>query len=386
MKALLLSEIFPPKTGGSGRWFWDIYSRLPRETYVMAVGADPDAAPFDATHALNCLRWPMALPAWGVSSWKGICGYGALFRRIRNVIEEEGITVIHCGRSLPEGLLGWAASKWLGIPYLCYVHGEELATYQCSKEYRILSNLVFTGARRIIVNSRNTRDFLLKTTRASPRAIRLMHPGVDCTYFSPGVPDDRTRSVPGWQGRTVILTVGRLQKRKGHDFMIQAMPRIVEQMPNVLYAIAGSGEELEYLESLVAEAGLHRHVQFLGKVDDELLLACYRHCDLFVLPNRDVAGDFEGFGMVLVEAQACGKPVVAGNSGGTAETMIAGETGVVIDTTSPEKIASSLIEILGDASRLTMMGQRAATWVREQFDWRTLSEQAQEIFAGFESE
>jgi phosphatidylinositol alpha-1,6-mannosyltransferase len=90
------------------------------------------------------------------------------------------------------------------------------------------------------------------------------------------------------------------------------------------------------LERLVVENGVSDTVQFLGELPDERLIECYQQCDLFVLPNREVDGDFEGFGMVLLEAQACGKPVIAGDSGGTAETMVPGVTGLIADCTSPE--------------------------------------------------
>ena len=89
-------------------------------------------------------------------------------------------------------------------------------------------------------------------------------------------------------------------------------------MPDILYAIIGAGEELEELERLVEREGLARHVAFLGECNDRDLIAAYQQCDLFVLPNRQVGRDIEGFGMVLLEAQACGKPVIAGASGGTA--------------------------------------------------------------------
>ncbi len=148
----------------------------------------------------------------------------------------------------------------------------------------------------------------------------------------------------------------------------------------MLYAIAGDGEERPALGRLVAVEGLEHHVQFLGEVADELLVQCYQQCDLFVLPNRQVGRDIEGFGMVLLEAQACGKPVIAGASGGTAETMRIPDTGLVVPCDGPDELAASVVKILPDVRRRARMGAAARAWVVEHFDWQNLSREAEALF------
>ncbi|ABL00063.1 glycosyltransferase family 4 protein [Pelobacter propionicus] len=384
MKTLLISEIFPPKIGGSGRWFWEIYSRLDYESYIIAAGKDAFATEFDLQHCLCCIRWPLAFSSWGLLSFSAIVQYLKLIKLLHLTVKLKHISVIHCGRGLPEGLLGWLAWKWLGIPYLCYVHGEELPTYHSSRQYKLLSQLVYANAHRIVVNSNNTHRSFVKYTGLSD-TVHIMHPGVDTSYFTPANRNEEISRKYGWSGRKVVLTVGRLQKRKGHDHVILAMERIRQSIPNVLYSIVGDGEELGYLESLVTSHGLGDYVQLLGKVDDATMLACYQQCDLFVLANREVDGDFEGFGMVLVEAQSCGKPVVAGMSGGTAETMIQGYTGMLVDAESPEAIADTLTQLLSDDEILRVMGHFAAEWVRRKFDWNVLIRQAEGIFSELSS-
>jgi phosphatidylinositol alpha-1,6-mannosyltransferase len=180
----------------------------------------------------------------------------------------------------------------------------------------------------------------------------------------------------------VVLTVSRLERRKGHDRLIRAVGRIRETMPDVLYAIVGDGEERPVLEALVAREGLGGQVQLLGQLDDEALVRCYQQCDVFVLPNRQVGRDVEGFGLVLLEAQACGKAVVAGASGGTAETMRVGETGLVVPCDGPNELAAVVAELLADPERLNCMGRSARRWAVEQFDWEVLSRAARRLFAG----
>src|SRR5690606_26326033 len=156
--------------------------------------------------------------------------------------------------------------------------------------------------------------------------------------------------------RPVILTVGRLQKRKGHDQMLRALPAIRAAVPDILYVIAGNGEERDALETLMESLGLQNHVQFCGEITDSELVDCYQQCDLFVLPNRQIGDDLEGFGMVLLEAQACGKPVVAGNSGGTLEAMFPEKTGRLVRCDSPDELSKAVIDLLRDPDRLRQMG------------------------------
>src|SRR5207248_6025387 len=114
----------------------------------------------------------------------------------------------------------------------------------------------------------------------------VLNPGADTRYFTPAEPDAAVRARLGWGGRRVVLTVGRLQKRKGHDVMIRALPAVRRAVPDVFYAVVGDGEERPALEDLARSEGVADAVQFLGEVSDAQLLDCYRQCDLFALPNR----------------------------------------------------------------------------------------------------
>lgn len=346
----------------------------------MAVGTDEKAAEFDRTHTLSVVRWPLTLNSWGLFSFSGLKQYLSLFSLLSNLIRKEKITRIHCGRSIPEGVLCWLAWKLKRIPYLCYIHGEELATYQTSKELKWLSMRVFEGARMLIVNSKNTCALISVYIPSCRHKIRILNPGVDTGYFKPHSPDPVVKKRLGWDDRVVVLSVGRLQKRKGHDHTILAMEYVRERIPNILYAIIGDGKELEYLKDLTAKKNLNHSVLFMGEMQDSALLECYQQCDLFVLANREVNGDIEGFGMVLVEAQACGRPVIAGDSGGTSETMIPGTTGLIVDCRDPKILADAICSVLGDMNKSQEMGKRAREWVQNTFEWNHLVTKARDLF------
>lgn len=315
----------------------------------------------------------------------GIQSYSRAFSKLRQILGKKNIenpvTASHCARCVPEGMLGMGLRLVKGLPYVCYVHGEELNIYSQSKELRYLARVVMKGAASFIVNSRNTKAILATEWGIEGERIHLLHPGVDTTKFHPSAPQLHTRARLGWNDRAVILTVGRLQRRKGHDMLIRALPAIRGAIPNVLYSIVGDGEERPLLESLVRELDVEQLVQFRGESSEDDMIQCYQQCDLFVLPNREVEGDFEGFGMVLVEAQACGKPVVAGMSGGTCETMNPPHTGLLVDCTTPDHLAHNIVGLLRDDEHRIRMGEAARQWAVERFDWTALALQARAMFA-----
>lgn len=379
-KVLLLSEIFPPVKGGSGRWFWEVYKRFPEDSVVVAAADSDTAGDFDKSSSLKTFRLPLSSVSWGLRSVTGLNFYWRIFRLVRKIIKQENIGVIHCGRCLPEGFIGYLINKTMGIPYICFVHGEDVETASTSRELCWLIKRSLGSASYLISNSQNTAKILLDNWNTMPSKTKVIHPGVDANRFIPDNYNSEVRYELGWKDRPVILTVGRLQERKGHDMMIKALPIIREQIPNVLYAIVGDGEQRPILDRLVNELDLSYHVLFMSEISDEKIIKCYQQCDVFILPNRTVGRDIEGFGMVLVEAQSCGKPVIAGDSGGTAETMIVGESGVVIDCTSVSTIVDNIVPILNDKDLANRMGEKGQRYVKENLDWGSLSQQAIRLF------
>ena len=379
-KTLLISEIFPPIHGGSGRWFWELYSRLPRDEYLIIAGENKDSTAFDKTHDLNVQRINLSSTSWGIKSKTGLAFYWRTFWALKKQFKLNNINAIHCGRCLPEGVMGWLLSLTTGIPFICYVHGEDVETASTSRELSWLVKKVLNKATTLISNSKNTANILINHWGADKNKVSVLNPGCDTTKFIPAQYNSTIREHLGWQDKTVILTVGRLQKRKGHDMMINALPAIKAQHPNVLYAIVGNGEEKPLLEKLVAELDLQENVYFHAEISDNEMIQCYQQCDVFILPNRTVDNDIEGFGMVLVEAQSCGKPVIAGDSGGTAETMIINETGYVIDCTQPAIIANQVNDLLNNNVKLQQMSEAARKHAATTLDWVGHTKQAINIF------
>jgi phosphatidylinositol alpha-1,6-mannosyltransferase len=165
--------------------------------------------------------------------------------------------------------------------------------------------------------------------------------------------------------------------------LIRALPSITQSHPEVLYAIVGDGEELTALKSLTARLSVQERVQFLNDLPDEKVIKCYQQCTLFVLPNRTEGRDIEGFGMVLAEAQACGKAVLAGASGGTSETMLVGTSGDIVDCTAPAELADTIISLLSQPHLLQQRGLHGRAHVCSNLDWPIHVQQAITAFERF---
>lgn len=375
---LLLTEVFPPQVGGSGRWLWELYRRLPLDVTVAAApwaGAEA----FDAAAPMPIVRAPLRLPSWGVMDAGGVKGYWRAFREVGAIARRTTPAAIHAGKALPEGLLARQIARRQQVPYVCFVHGEELRLAHTSRDLTWLTRKVLNDAGTIIANSFHTRTILEHEWGVVDRVV-VMHPGVDASLFTPAAPDAAVRDALGWTGRRVILTVGSLQQRKGQDMLIRALPAVRAACPDVLYAMASDGPDRQALEQLVDQLGVRAAVQFLGVPAEGPLVSCYQQCDLFALPNRQVGWDIEGFGIVLVEAQACGIPVLTGRSGGTAETIRPGVTGELVSCETPEPLAAALIALLNDPDRRRAMGAAGRQWIVERLDWTVLARQALSIF------
>lgn len=378
-RILLLTENFPPIEGGSGRWFWELYSRLPKDQVTIVTHSELGAENFDQTHDLNVVRMHLRSAEWGFKSLTGLHFYWRTVRALVRIIKQRNITHIHCGRVIHEGVTAWLLSKITKIKYLCYVHGEDVQTAATSREQALLVRAVCKRSEVIICNSNNSANLVVDLKFANRAKCKVLHPGVDTERFTIAERDEKFLDSMGWAGKTVLLTVGRLQRRKGQDMMIKAMSALLSRFPNLFYAIVGRGECKAELESLIDEYQISSNVQVYPEVDDRIMIQCYQQCDAFILPNRTIGGDIEGFGMVLIEAQACGQPVIAGNSGGTKEALKPGETGFVIDCNTPESIENNLSELL-TRERLAFEPHKIRQYVVDNFDWRAHVVRAQAIF------
>jgi len=368
---LVFSEVFPPMHGGSGRWLWEVYSRQDAAKYVVVAGNAEGDTLFDSKAELKIHRISFNYSSW--SDWAlfslgGLIFYTKLFLKLRKIIQQYHVTAIHCGRCIPEGFVAMLFKLFKGIPYYCYIHGEDIENSATSRSMTAMLRPVLKRADLLICNSKNSHRLLLQHWDVNKTQCCIVNPGANTKAFVPTPRCEDTRAKLGWQDRFVLITVSRLEERKGHDMMIKAMAEIVKIVPKALYAVIGSGPCQEYLEQLTIKLGLSDNISFMPNVSDADMITCYQQADVFVLPNRDIGRNIEGFGIVMIEAQACGIPAIGGMSGGTPETVIHGKTGYSVDCSTPNLLAEHVIVLAQDEAKRTQMGENARKHA-EQFDW-----------------
>ena len=367
---LVVSELFAPTHGGTAVWFAEVYARLGERNDVITA-AVPGAAAVDARHPARIHRLPLTRVAWLRPESLGL--YARLFGSTLWCALRRRYSAIHAGRALPEGLVAWLAGRLSGHRVVVYAHGEELTGSGQGAKYRVM-RWVLRHADQVIANSDRTREILL--AMGVPAAnIAVVYPGVDCSRYSPA-PSDALRARLGLGAETrIVLSVGRLQRRKGFATVLAALPALLLRGLDVHYVLVGSGEQAAELHALAARLGLTNRFHLLPDVSSAALPDCYRSCEVFAMPNIDVDGDTEGFGMVFLEAAACGRPALAGTAGGTGSAVLDGVTGLRVDGTDLQAVGAALARLLEDQPLASALGEAALARVRAQFDWPRVAEQ-----------
>lgn len=375
----LLTEIWYPEIGGSVQLFDELYRRHCPDTEVVSLvaGSREGDREFDASYPLPTRRF-LTERFQFLRPESAVMYSDMVYETIRECIRSK-VDVLHCARVIPEGLVGLCVSRLLRIPFVVWVHGEEVAIYRNYSVKRRLMPMVFRNARAVLCNSTTTMTSALDSG-APGTATHLIHPGIDGTQFQG--PFDCQDIIARWglTDKKVLLTVGRLAQRKGHDVVLKALALLRD--PDIVYLVLSSGEMEAELKALAEQLGIRNSVRFVGAVDRRELPRYYSVADLFVMANRTLPNnDLEGFGMVFLEASASGKAVIGGRSGGVVDTILHGETGLLVDASSETIVAESIAELMSAPERRERLGRRGREWV-SRFSWPAASTRLFQIACG----
>jgi len=297
------------------------------------------------------------------------------FFPLRSLTKRLSIDMLLLAHLFPYGPMVLIISKTTGIPFSIFVHGSEL--FLEKRRTRFAVSRIFASASHIICVSRFTRDTLLRRFPESRTPV-VIPPGTDPALFTPAVNRKALLAKYGLERKKVLLTVSRLVRRKGHARVIRALPKVLERVPQVIYLVAGSGPAEDELRALVRDMRLEEHVRFLGLVDDDELIDLYALCDVFVLPSVETTDTetgsrgVEGFPAVFLEASSSGRPVVAGRSGGSAEAVIHGATGLLVHGENVEEVADAVLWLLLDDQLAERLGRNGRARVEREFSWENI--------------
>lgn len=370
-RLLVLTELFVPTKGGTAVWAGEVYKRLGGKTIHIVTADVPGAAEVDAAHPntihrLNLKRVPWLRP-------ESLAMYARFFFKSLALALTHRFDAVHAFRALPEGLVAWGVARLTLRPVVIYAHGEELTTWGRGGKYKAMC-FALRHADHVIANSEHTRDALLAMGVDVAR-ISVIYPGVDVAVFRPGLDTAGLRESLGINAEAaLVFSVGRLSRRKGFDQMIRAVAELRDEGLPLHYVIAGIGEDADYLDSLIGECSVQDVVHRIGAVSEADLPRWLNACNVFAMPNRDINGDNEGFGMVFIEAAACGKPSLAGVAGGTGSAVLHGETGLRVDGSDSEAVKAGLRQLASDRGLAERLGRRGLERVAQCFAWERVAD------------
>jgi len=355
VRPFLVTNDFLPDVGGIQQFVSQIAARLPNVGVFAPANADADdaALPYPVWRGPGRYLWPTT----------------AVRRALRDAAAAHGATVAVFMAPAPLTPLG----PDLGLPWAACAHGAELVLPARVPGMRQVYARTLRRADRLYAVSSYTAVALRALLGPNAPSVALLRNGVDLDRFHPQVDAGAIRTRHGLGSDPVVVTVGRLVPRKGQDVLIDALPWVRAAVPGTRLLLVGTGRD----ERRLRRQALRRDaagVVFAGRVPWEELPAHHRAATVFAHPNRSRWGGLEqeGFGVVFLEAQACGVPVIAGRSGGSPEALADGHTGLLVDGRDRAAVARALIELLTDATRRARMGAAARAWVERSWSWDTI--------------
>jgi phosphatidylinositol alpha-1,6-mannosyltransferase len=359
---LLVAHTFPPVLGGSAQ----VYEALARAAggAIMvltsrrdhATGAEqPGWRALDAASPFPVVRRALVRPplatAPGGRLRRRACWLwqaAGLAWQVAALVRRHAIPAVCVCDDESVGWLVPFARRALGRVAAIYCHGDDLAGTDRRELRRRARRLA--AADVVFAASGFARTRLIEAYGVAPARIVTLPNGVDAARFAPRPPAPALIARYGIAGRRVILAPARLVPRKGIDRLIAALPAILARHPDVVCLVVGDGPQRGALEALAGRLGVAAAVRFAGAVPAGDMPAQYALAELVALPNRAGPGEIDGIPLVLLEANAAGRPVIAGQAGGAPEVVADGRNGLLVDGDDPAAIADAACRILGDAT------------------------------------
>ena len=252
------------------------------------------------------------------------------------------------------------------VPTICLAHGNELLNETSKKNLKVFNVLNNTNV--VVANSDYTLNLVKKIGLKRP-IVKKIHPGAENIF------EVKETEVKNIKGSPIVLTLARLEKRKGHKYILNCLEKLVNKFENLQYLIAGEGPELTNLKAIVSKKKLNNNVVFLGKINDSQKKYIFKKTDLMVMPTIDesVNKSIEGFGISYIEAALFGIPSIASNVGGTSEAVIHYKTGIILNHI--DELEQNLNELLENDEKRIKLGEAAKKRAINDLQWDKVKEE-----------
>jgi phosphatidylinositol alpha-1,6-mannosyltransferase len=371
---LFVTNDFGPRAGGIETFIIGLIQRRPFGTTVIYTSFQENSEQYDsdwlANYGVRVIRdrSKILLPTPRVAF------------NLREIIKREGITTAAFGAAAPLGLLS-ASMKRVGITRtVALTHGHEVWWAKVFP-FNLLLRRIGSTVDVLTYLGDFTRAAISQGISAKAQSSMVkVAPGIDVDHF---IPTDASalRESLGITKKKVIVSVGRLVHRKGQDCLIKSMPQILSRVPDAHLLLIGQGPYREHLQELVRKHRLESSVTFIGRIEYKDLPMYLCAGEIFAMPSRSrlMGLEVEGLGIVYLEASSCGLPVLAGSSGGAPDAVVQNITGLVVDGTNHEQIATAAIELLNNSSASQLMGAAGRQWIVENWRWEIWSKEFEDL-------
>lgn len=343
MNIILITLEYPPFKGGVANYYGNLVKHWPAADRITVLDNE-DGALLSGKIAL---KW---LPS-----------IAKLFREAKR-----GANHILVGNLLPLGTAAYLVSMILKIDYSVILHGMDFEYAIKKRHKKFLTRLILGKAKNIICVNSYVASKVTAFMRNQNKII-VANPGINPdTSINLALRSELIKKY-SLEGKTVFLSIGRMVRRKGFDKAIEAFRQIAN--PDYIYFVCGKGPDKDFIQAAARGA---KNIIFLENLSGEEKWGWFAACDCFVMPSRNIDGDVEGFGIVYLEANLAGKPVIAGRSGGVGDAVIDGVNGLMVEPSDIEDIKKAMLKIARDEGLRRQLGEAGKARAIKDFDWRLL--------------
>jgi phosphatidylinositol alpha-1,6-mannosyltransferase len=384
-KTLLLTDEFPPIQTGIARQMGEIARRYPAGEMIVSTGQHRDAHEIDVGYGAGSID-RLGMPSRALRSVPGLLLWS---RRAAALSRQYRPRFIWSDSIRPCAYPAKWSHERVKAPYGVLVHGGdllvELHRIHHSRFARRTLKALLGSAAAVVANSQWTREQAQKVLRELgldplADAVKVVPLGTDPKHFRPGIDTSAVRARYRINGDRWVISVGRLEPYKGIDVALQSIASLRRRGVDVGYLVVGTGKKRIGYRRLAQELGIGDAVRFIGSVPDADLPALYNLAGAYVgISRRADRSRVEGFGVALAEASACGVPVIAGHSGGVAEAVENGETGLVVEPDDPDAVAAALTRVFEDQLLARRLGQAGRKAVETYYNWDRVIRDLREI-------
>lgn len=348
MKILLATLEYPPQVGGVANYYANLKDAWPEPENFIIID--------NSTHLLLARRryfpWLKAI------------------RSINKAYKQNQIDITFIGQILPLGTVAWILSLFSKFKFGVFFHGLDYSLATKNSFKKNLTKLILERAKIIVCANSEVNRLLLEFCPQFKNKTEIINPGVKKVSIDL-LSRDNLDSKYNIKDKKIIFSLGRLVRRKGFDRVIQSLDSL--DRDDFVYVVCGEGEEKKYLQDLALKSSYNKNILFIDHISEAEKWSWLALCDIFIMPSRNVNGDFEGFGIVYLEANLMGSPVIAGNSGGVRDAVVNNYNGLLVNPEDNNEIAAAINKLLTNPDFAKKLGQQGRERALKEFNWPNLA-------------